>query len=61
MELKEWLNSDITKVMLVKLYDLRSEKMEAILSSSNKELSSGMVIGITDAINFIENLEEGDL
>ena len=61
MEVKEWLNFDITKTVIKKIYDIRSHEMEAVLISGNKDLACGVVIGVTNVVNFIENLEEGDL
>ena len=61
MELADWHNTDVTKALIKKLYEDRSTALEAIISADDKPKACGIVVGLTNAINIIENLEEGDL
>lgn len=58
MEAKEWLQLEITKKVIDDLYGERLAAMESVLSSSNKEYTAGIAVGITHAINAIEGLGE---
>ena len=61
MELADWHNTNITKALVKKLYNDRVMALEAIVSAEDKSKACGIVVGLTNAINIIENLEEGDL
>ena len=61
MELQDWLENKVTIAMLEKLNIERINALEGVISAENKDKACGLVIGLTNAINIIENLEEGDL
>jgi hypothetical protein len=61
VELADWHNTNITKALIRKLREDRVMALEAIVSAEDKSKACGIVVGITNSINIIENLEEGDL
>ena len=58
MEVKDWLQLEVTKLVVSNLYDERLSAMESVLSSDNKEYAAGIAVGLTHAINAIEGMEE---
>lgn len=61
MEIKEWLESDITRSVIKRINAERLYYLESIISAGNKDEACGIVMGISRLLNIITNLEEGDL
>lgn len=61
MKIKDWLNIQKTKDVLTSLHKEKQKHLEAILSSTDKVEAANITIGFSQAINFIERMEESDV
>ena len=58
MEIKEWLEHDVTRYLTKKIESEKLYALEFIVTSVNKEESCGIYKGINRVLNLIYNLEE---
>lgn len=61
MEVKEWLEHPVTRQLINRIEAERLFTLESILLTDNKDEACGKVKGITEIMNLIIGLEEGDL
>ena len=61
--IREWKDKVISKALINKLKDERLNSMEAVLSAPSEKVDiiRGIALGITQVLNLIQNMEEGDI